>query len=26
MPEPGAGILFLGGSFLALSRRRRAGR
>lgn len=26
IPEPGAGILFLGGSFLALSRRRRAGR
>lgn len=26
IPEPGSGILFLGGSFLALSRRRRAGR
>ena len=26
IPEPGAGILFLCGSFLALSRRRRAGR
>lgn len=26
IPEPGVGILFLGGSCLALSRRRRAGR